>query len=570
MSSASPGNFAPDPREPSVGLPEGELLLLPERSLQEWGIAVSLFAVSIVYLWPFRSYTTLNGDEGIVLQAAERILHGQVLYRDAFSFVTPGAFYFLALIFKIFGSSYLVARTVLVVYGGLFSVLTYLLARRVCSRWNAILAVYLQLVLCLPVNFILIHNWDSALWAVLTIYCAVWLLQAPSGVWAFGMGTCAAFTVLFEQSKGAGVVFGLVMGFVLIARYGPQRALWRRSYVLSLAAGFAWPLLVTLAYFGSQHGLAPMLTDWLWPLRHYSAVNKTPYGFVTLTGHAWETMFGDPGWGRRVSFALLTSPLAIISFLPVAALGFTIRQALQLRGRRETEQASKYYFLCSSAVVGMALAAIASGRPDFLHILFLGPPLFLVLGWISAGRGMGSGLLVKVQPLLVAFLLITFTGLGMALLWYPLNWRTRLETRRGQMHSSGQDSVLEYLLEHVPPGEKILVYPYQPMYYFLTATFSPTPYDYLQPGLHTPAQVEEVVSRLRSERPSVALFDLTFVGQIIPWAWPNTSAEALARDPVRDFLFASYRPCRVLASIDRRFVCMVRRDLPCPEASNAR
>jgi hypothetical protein len=37
------------------------------------------------------NFTVLNGDEGTTLQGAERILPGQVLYRDFFSFYAPGS-----------------------------------------------------------------------------------------------------------------------------------------------------------------------------------------------------------------------------------------------------------------------------------------------------------------------------------------------------------------------------------------------------------------------------------------------------------------------------------------------
>src|SRR5213593_1607939 len=85
----------------------------PEQSRSELWVALILFLVSFLYLCLFRRFTAMEPDEGILLQGAQRILAGQVLYRDFFSFYTPGSYYALALLFKIFGSSLLVARTVL-------------------------------------------------------------------------------------------------------------------------------------------------------------------------------------------------------------------------------------------------------------------------------------------------------------------------------------------------------------------------------------------------------------------------------------------------------------------------
>ncbi len=57
---------------------------IPERSLCEWGIALAIGILSCLYLLAFRRVSILNPDEGISLEAAERILHGQIPYRDFF------------------------------------------------------------------------------------------------------------------------------------------------------------------------------------------------------------------------------------------------------------------------------------------------------------------------------------------------------------------------------------------------------------------------------------------------------------------------------------------------------
>ena len=108
----------------------------PETSLIDWllGGAIAVFAMSCV--WPLRLYAGFGDhiqDEGIVIQGAARILHGEIPYRDFFSFYTPGSYYLYAGLFKVFGTSLLVARGMLLAYAALFSLLTYLLARRACS-----------------------------------------------------------------------------------------------------------------------------------------------------------------------------------------------------------------------------------------------------------------------------------------------------------------------------------------------------------------------------------------------------------------------------------------------------
>src|SRR5438067_12684026 len=109
----------------------------------EMAIPLLIFVSCFAYLCIFRDYSTLEPDEGIVLQGAERILAGQVPYRDFFSFYTPGSFYLVAWLFRIFGDSFIVARISLAVVGAVCSVVTYVLARRVCSRGIALFAAVL-------------------------------------------------------------------------------------------------------------------------------------------------------------------------------------------------------------------------------------------------------------------------------------------------------------------------------------------------------------------------------------------------------------------------------------------
>src|SRR5258708_3713909 len=97
-----------------------------------------IFAVSLAYLLIFCRYSSLEPDEGIVLTGAERILCGEVPYRDFFSFYTPGSFYLIAFLFRVFGDSFAVARTSLALAGAGCSVITYVLARRACSRSAAL------------------------------------------------------------------------------------------------------------------------------------------------------------------------------------------------------------------------------------------------------------------------------------------------------------------------------------------------------------------------------------------------------------------------------------------------
>ena len=126
-----------------------------------------------------------------------------------------------------------------------------------------------------------------------------------------------------------------------------------------------------------------------------------------------------------------------------------------------------------------------------------------------------------------------------------------------------RDTVLWYVQDHVDAGSELLVYPYLPLYNYLTGTFSPTGLDFFQPGMHTAEQGESILKELRSGRIKTVLFEPSFP-QKIPSSWPGTPLSAIVNDPVADYIVANYRVCATLESPGHwRFLFMVRRETGC-------
>jgi 4-amino-4-deoxy-L-arabinose transferase-like glycosyltransferase len=538
-------------------------LVRPELIRTDQGIAVAIFAVTLAYLWIFRRYTSMEPDEGIILEGAQRILCGELVYRDFFSYFTPGSYYFLALLFKIFGSSFLVARTALIFFGGVYSTVAYLLARRVCSRTSAIFVAALVTLTTLPNRFEVLHNWDSTLWACLAVYCAVRWLESPRWTWAFATGSLASLTCLFEQSKGAGLVLGLGAGLVALTFLDLQPSLWNGTTALGLATGMAWPFLATVAYFGKQHILSLMLTDWFWPLHHYSLANHVPYGYQNWSDATRHLFFGSGSVMQRGITVLTISPCFVIPALPLAAVALLVFWVVQMRRKHELAAVGAHYILVCAALSGLLLSIVV-GRADLLHFRYLMPLFALVLGWLMDGRDIPGQLFRQIRPLFVAYVLAAFLLFGMPMLQRALSARDQIQTRRGLIRVPARDTVIEYTQAHVAAGGKILVYPYLPLYYYLTDTSAPTRYEYFQPGMHTPQQGEEMLAEISAARVPVVLFDGSF-WEKIPTSWPGTPLSAILRDPISDYIQHEYRVCRILNSPDDwKFLFMVRKDLACP------
>ena len=293
----------------------------------------------------------------------------------------------------------------LVFFGAVYSAITYLLARRVCSRNAALFVAVIVTLTALPYRFLVLHNWDSTFWACLAVYCAVRLLESPRWGWALAVGSLTSITFLFEQSKGAGLALGLGAGFVALAILG-KRGLWHGQMILALASGLLWPVFLCLAYFGKQHSLSPMLADWFWPLQHYSLANRVPYGYQNWSDNARHQMFGSGSWGVRLVAAIAVSPCVLIPLVPLLTFGWLCYWLWQCR-RRAVDEKSAYYILISAAVCGLLVSVIVV-RTDIIHFFYLQPLFFLMLAWLVDGRDVPSRIFKAIHPLFNAYVGIAF------------------------------------------------------------------------------------------------------------------------------------------------------------------
>lgn len=518
-----------------------------------------VFFSCFAYLCIFLHYSSLEPDEGIVLQGAERIIAGQLPYRDFFSFYTPGSLYLLAGLFRVFGDSFAVARISLAATGAICSLFTYVLARRVCSRNIALFVAMLATTAGAAFRFLVLHNPYSTLACCACLYGLIRWFETRKPIWAFTAGSLASMTFLLEQSKGGGLFLGLVLALVILRVCDREFRLGRAALIAS-AIGVFSPMAVTFAYFGANHAMGQMLQCWLWPLQHYTQANHVAYGHQNWSDRTRELIFyTGPLWTRLLkSFMVL--PGLLIPVLPLITFGLLVYWSIQLF-RRDTSPEVRYYVGVCSVLTGL-LVSIVIVRPDILHFMYLAPLWYLVLAWFCDPLATRSSTLRRLRDPLIAFVWITFGLLSMAVLLTTTAANHRIETRRGRITTGAPDTVLAYVQQHVPPHGRMLVYPYLPLYNYLSATLSPSRYDYFQPGMNTHDQAREIVASLESSNAPV-LFEPAFAEKIAN-SWPQTSLKAIVEDPVSDYIVRNYHICQRLRSPeDEQFEFMVKRERPC-------
>jgi hypothetical protein len=520
-----------------------------------------IFVTCLSYLCIFRRFSTLEPDEGIVLQGAERVLSGQIPYRDFFSFYTPGSFYLVAGLFRIFGDSLTVARFSLAVVGAICSVATYVLARRVCSWGIALFIAVLATTAGTAFRFLVLHNPYSTLGCCICLYAVLRLVETHKPVWAFSATSTASLTFLIEQSKGGGLYLGLTVAFVVFCAVD-RKLLPPKSALASALFGLLWPLALTFAYFAYHHSASLMVQSWLWPLNHYTRANHVPYGYQNWSDHTRDAIFHKgPLWLRGLKL-LMVSPGLLVPVLPLIAMGLLIYWTVRLAGQSCDRSEARYFVLICAVLSGLLVSVVVT-RADILHFTYLAPLWYIVLAWILQGRSARSETLAGLRVPLIAFVGVSFGLLSMAVLLATTGANTRIDTRRGRIATGPQETVIAYVQTHVPSGTGLLVYPYLPLYNYLTHTHSPARYDYFQPGMNTPEQAWEIIDSLQTSNVPV-LFESEFAEKISS-SWPGTSIAAIVKDPVSDYIVRNYRTCKILSSPDKwRFQFMVRTETECP------
>jgi hypothetical protein len=82
-----------------------------------------------------------------------------------------------------------------------------------------------------------------------------------------------------------------------------------------------------------------------------------------------------------------------------------------------------------------------------------------------------------------------------------------MHTPVGDVRASAAEApAVAELLSRVQPRQSLFVYPYKPLFYFLTQAENPTRYPYLQPGLMSDEDVRIALSELEARPPEWVLY----------------------------------------------------------------
>ena len=433
------------------------------RALSKFLPYVFVALGSILYLLPFVRMLAWCPDEGVSEYGAERILHGVIPGREFIELYAPGAYYWLALFFKLFGASVEVARGFLLAEGVATVLLVFYLARRLGGV--GLFAAAFVLVTSIPFAVLNTPHYDANLFALLSF--AVFLAAERQlsrarhrrrvYVLLFLSGTIAGWTSCIMQQKGLLFFAAFALSIVLLHR--------RQAVVplLTLFAGFTLPIASGLAFYTSHGALADLIyANFTLPASLYIRINTVPYGFPL-----WVMI--APGWFAGVR-ALAPLPLAVL-FVAILMLPFLLILALPvlvpLLGYFQRSQAFRPewwpYWLAA-----FALWASELHRLDLGHLR--NGTVLLTLLFFTLCEKRAKPFLQQTASVVIActIFMAAINALG------ATSRHTLLHGRHGDLLGSKPDKALEFLMDHTRTGDDVFIYPYRPFYYFYAGLHNPT------------------------------------------------------------------------------------------------
>lgn len=451
--------------------------------------ALLVFATVFVLLLALHGNRLLlnTNDEGICLEAAQRMLSGQKLYVDFFAIVSPGVYWVQAFSLWIFGATMYAGRIPIFIYCAMDCALLYWLAARLSCKRAALTAVIFFLVFLTADPSVLTpqHRWDSSAISLLGIALAVHSQRAMSRLWITVSGALFVLATVFTPPMAlVGVATGLCLMVQRITRPLIKPMLVGCVAMAAILLGAIWGM-----------GILPGLVgQMLWLSRNYSGVNVMHYG--AIIGGYGSLLAGTLSFDWTIRL-LIVICLALPAILPIASLlGWSCVFWFNPKAIAVGNNRTIIYLLICMAV----LVVTTHPRSDVAHLAYIAPIPYalttaLVFSYLS--RPVAATLII------VAAFVGTLLCLNNASI---LLAEQRTNTPIGTLRANASAAVdVAHLLARVRPREILFVHPYKPLLYFLTQARNPTRYSFLAPGVMKDEDERIALAALHQQPPEWVL-----------------------------------------------------------------
>ena len=239
------------------------------------GIGVPLIFIISVFLLHFGH--PLNSDEGALLGGSWKIYNGQVPYKDFFSYIPPGSYYFIKYSFDLFGPSYYSAKIFSVALLLLSTFATYKIALSLTriKLFSKIIA-WVWLVFASFSYPIVNYNSLSTFLAILSIYFFIRAIKSRLFIDYLLTGMSLGAVTIFLQHKGLALTFLFIL--LATAYTWVFRKVRLVNFTILLLGSALLPILV-ISYWNPMTIYQYLI---VWPIIHAVPFNPVSYQFLTI------------------------------------------------------------------------------------------------------------------------------------------------------------------------------------------------------------------------------------------------------------------------------------------------
>jgi hypothetical protein len=488
-----------------------------------WRSTLSISLLVLVFLWIFHSGRVLLGtnDEGIYLDAAQRMVEGQKPYVDFWGYMSPGSFWTHEWSFRLGGVTQRAGRLPVIVSFALECGVLFGLVSLLASPRAAVLTTLLFFAFQTSRLTILTsqHRWESGALAALGVLLVITGALAARPAALAAAGAAMAFAAVCTPSMGVLAALTLVW---LIASGRRGRLTW----AFTAGAAATGCLALGAMYWGGY--LGGFLEEMRWLGRKYSSANVMPYGSII---GGYPALFADASGMDWVVRLIVVFFLVLPATLPPLAAG---GWGMAMLKRRELPLPRDLMVFLLLSMAGLILTAFP--RADVEHLIFIA-----VLPYALAAALVAHQFSPRMRGPVVGLL-----SFGAVLFfwnsWMPLTRDQRIVTPVGNVRASSEEAgEITRLLEVVKPGDTLYVHPYRPLFYFLTQGRNPARYSYLAPGMMDEEDERAVLADLESRPPKWVLF-LELTHEEYLRVFPAGDKGKVQFTAIESWIRAGYRP----------------------------
>jgi len=493
-------------------------------------IIILIFLCSIFYL----SIGALQGigiyDEGFVLQNSLNIVKGQIPYRDFWSPYSPGHYYLLALLFKLFGPYVIVNRVLDIIVRLLLASSVFIISFKLSSVKYAILSYVITLLMLGSVGFFGYPMFSALLLSLINVYFVFKFLDTKKNKNIFYSGLAIGAVTLFRHDFG---IYCFLSTIIILFSHSlfERSELLNKEYLIkqlvifskkyfAFILGFLIIFFPAFLYFVTEAGIMPLYNDLVgYPIFVLNGFRRLPYPplFPNLLKILLENNYSITkllifikGW---MGFYF---PVFIYIFIGIYII---LKSKLKNKDKKTKINFQKYLFL---TIFGLFLFLQSLSRADDIHF-FATTIIAIIL--LNAFLGFFYlKLISRSFPIKILLFMVLFFLFNIYISYPFYNWsknaynvfvnKSRLLSKSDIKRSifilldSDQSSAILYIQKYVPKDEYIYVglsrhdkvFINDIAFYFLADRTPPTKYYIFNPGSLTKEVQNEIINQLIVKR----------------------------------------------------------------------